>query len=355
MDHRLDAFLAGLPKAELHVHIEGTLTPAQKWSIAKRNGIKLPYESEAAIEAAQAYDAPDAPSYLRKFLAFYYEGLEVLHTVQDFRDVTFDYLRSCKDDGVHYAEISFDPQPHTERGIAFPIFMEGIVAGQREALAAFGVDSRLIMCINRDRSAESADAMLSDAKPYRDAITGLGLDSVEQDNPPVKFAAVYDKARADGYRLTAHCDVDQEDIVDHIRQCLDILKVERIDHGINVIEDPKLVEASRAGDICFTTCPTWRPMDSAPRRVDRIRIMHDRGLKVTLNTDDPGLFKSRTMGTLLPPVAAAGDFSASDMAGFMINAFDSAWISKAQRDGYIAQVRAHLAAWNVKAERGAQV
>jgi len=342
VEHILDEFIAGLPKAELHLHIEGTLTAAQKWTIARRNKIKLPYESEAAIEAAQSYDAPDAASYLRKFLAFYYEGLDVLRTERDFRDITYEYLRGCRADNVRYLEISFDPQAHTSRGIPFATVIEGIESGRREGAADFGVDSRLIMCINRDRSVEGAHAMLDDARPYRALITGLGLDSVEEDNPPIKFAAVYDRARADGYRLTAHCDVDQADIVDHIWQCLDILKVERIDHGINVIEDELLVATTKERGLCFTTCPTWRSIDRAPRRVDRIRVMHDLGLKVTINTDDPGLFSSRTLGTMLPPVAAAGHFSKEELATLMINAFESSWLPKEQRDGYVGEVRAYL-------------
>ena len=343
MEHAHDEFIAGLPKAELHLHIEGTLTAAQKWKIARRNGIKLPYESEAAIEAAQTYDAPDAASYLKKFLAFYYEGLEVLRTDRDFRDITYDYLRACRDDNVRYVEISFDPQAHTDRGIPFGTVIEGIEAGRRDGAAAFGVASNLIMCINRDRSVESAEKMLVDARPYREHIIGLGLDSVEEDNPPIKFAHVYGRARADGYRLTAHCDVDQKDIVDHIWQCVDVLGVERIDHGINTIEDSRLVETMRARAMCFTTCPTWRPIDTAPRRVDRIRQMHDLGLRVTLNTDDPGLFASRTLGTMLPPVAASGHFTREDLAAFMINAFEGSWITEERRDAYVREVRNYLA------------
>jgi adenosine deaminase len=339
------AFIAGLPKAELHLHIEGTLTPARKFAIAGRNGITLPYADEAAIAAAQDFGGADAAAYLREFIAFYLQGLEILHTEQDFRDIVYDYLQSCGRDNVRYAEISFDPQPHTSRGVAMGIIMEGLRAGIADGKAAFGVEAQLIMCINRERDVASALAMLDDAKPYRDGIAGLGLDSIEEGNPPVKFQDVYARARAEGYHLTAHCDVDQKNSVAHIWQALDLLQVERIDHGINCVEDERLVDTLRERGTCLTACPTWRPRDPEPRRVERTRMMFDRGLKVTVNTDDPGLFSSGTLGTLLPPVAHTGDFSEQDLAQLMINAFSGSWLSAERKAAYIAEVRDYLAAW----------
>lgn len=340
------AFLAGLPKAELHLHIEGTLTPARKIEIAARNGIALPYADEAAIVAAQDFGGADAVAYMREFLAFYYQGLEILRTERDFRDVAFDYLRSCREDNVRYAEISFDPQPHTSRGIPFAAVIEGLRAGIVEGAAAFGVEAQLIMCINRERSVESAEAMLDDARPYRDWIVGLGLDSQEEGNPPVKFEAVYARARADGLRLTAHCDVDQRNSVQHIWQCLDRLHVERIDHGLNCLEDERLVDTLRERAICLTACPTWRPRDAQPRRVDRTRRMFDQGLKVTVNTDDPGLFSSRTLGTMLPPVAHTGGFTEGELAQLMVHAFEGAWLPQERKAAYVGEVREYVAAWD---------
>jgi adenosine deaminase len=336
-------FIAGLPKAELHLHVEGTLTPARKFAIAKRNGITLPYADEAAIAAAQDFGGADAPAYMREFLAFYYEGLQILRTEEDFRDIAFDYLKSCKEDNVRYAEISFDPQPHTSRGIAFGAVIEGLRAGILEGAAAFGVEAQLIMCINRERSVESAMAMLDDAAPYRDWIVGLGLDSVEEGNPPVKFKDVYARARAQGMRLTAHCDVDQKDSVRHIWQCLEVLQAERIDHGINCIEDERLVDTLRERGTCLTACPTWRPRDAQPRRVDRMRTMFDKGLRVTVNTDDPGLFSSRTLATMLPPVALTGHFSREELARLMTNAFEGAWLPAERKARYVAEVRNYCA------------
>ncbi len=344
VDQRTREFVAGLPKAELHVHVEGTLTPERRWEIARRNGITLPYADVAAVRAAMIFDAPDAPTYLRKFLAAYYEGIEVLRMPEDFRDITLDYLECCRAENVLYAELSFDPQAHTSRGVAFGAVMEGLEEGRRIGRERCGVATNLILCINRDRPLDTAMEALIAARPYRDRIAGFGLDSDELNNPPVRFHELYDLARGEGYRLTAHCDVDQPATRENIRQCLDILKVEGIDHGINAIEAPALVDALRAGGITLTTCPTWRPIDTAPRRVDRIRVMHDLGLKVTLNSDDPGLFASATLGSMLPAVMVAGGFTRAEMGQFMINAFEGAWIEAGQRDAFVRQTRAYLAA-----------
>jgi len=344
VDQSTHAFIAGLPKAELHVHIEGTLTPARRWQLALKNGIKQAYPDVAALVASMNFDAPDASIYLQKFLAAYYEGIEVLRSAEDFRDLTLDYLERCRAEQVVYAELSFDPQAHTSRGVALGAVMEGLAEGRRIGREKLGVQTNLILCINRDRPIESAFVALTEAREFRDQIVGFGLDSDELNNPPIKFRKLYDAARSQGYRLTAHCDVDQPATRQNIRECLDILKVERIDHGINTIEDPALIDTARARGITFTTCPTWRKIDKAPRRVDRIRVMHDRGLKITLNTDDPGLFASGTMGNMLPAVMVAGGFTEVEMGQFMINAFEGAWIDNDLRGVFVRQVQEYLAA-----------
>jgi len=336
-------FLAGLPKAELHLHIEGTLTPELKWQLAERNKVTLPYESIEAMRAAQAFEAPDAPSYLRKFIQHYNEGMAVLRKARDFYEITLSHLTQCRDENVCYVEIMFDPQPHLLAGIAFAEFFSGLDEARRVAMRDLGVESNFILSINRDRPLDAAHRAMDEARPFKDRIVGFGLDSVEEGNPPEKFVALYERARSEGYRLTAHCDVDQADSVGHIRDCLDLLKVERIDHGINCIEDEALVDRLRERGICFTGCPTWRPIDAEPRRVDRIRRMYDLGLKVTLNTDDPGLFTSGTLGTLLPPVAATGDFTPAEMARLMIYAFEAAWLPADQRARYVREVEDYAA------------
>ena len=335
-------FLVALPKAELHLHIEGTLTPEMKWQLAERNGVTLPYASIDEMRAAQSFEAPDAPSYLKKFIQHYNEGMLVLSTERDFYDITLSHLARCRDETVRYVEIMFDPQPHLARGVPFEAFFAGMDEARRVGARDYGVESNFILSINRDLPLDTAHLALDAAAPFRDRIVGFGLDSVEEGNPPSKFVDLYDRARSEGYRLTAHCDVDQTDAVGHIRDCLALLKVDRIDHGINAIEDPALAEILRERKICLTTCPTWRPIDATPRRVDRIRTMYDLGLKVTLNTDDPGLFKSGTLGTLLPPVAAAGNFTPAEMADFMINAFEAAWLPADKRTRYVEEVRAFV-------------
>ena len=344
------AFIAALPKAELHLHIEGTLTQEKRKFFAERNGLPLAAKSFAALSVDAPSDGDHADAAKRKgiaqykmFLDLYYAGLKVLQTEKDYYDLVFDYLRRCKENNIVYAEISFDPQAHTDRGVPMQAVVEGLAAGRKAGAAAFGVESNLIMCINRDLPLDSALAMLRDAAPYRDHVIGLGLDSVEDGHPPLKFLAAYERARADGYRLTAHCDVDMTDAVQHMWQCIGDLRVERIDHGINVLDDERLIEAVRERNICLTACPTWRNGDPGPRRVDRIRRMYDLGLPVTLNTDDPGYFISGMMNDMLPPVAALGAFSAADLAQFMINAFAAAWLSREKRDGYIERVKTYLA------------
>ena len=338
-----EAFIAGLPKAELHLHIEGTLTPEMVWKLAARNGMKLPYANPTEIALSREFRAETAPEYLRVFLKAYFEGLSVLRTEQDFYEVTTAYLEKCAQENVLHAELSFDPQAHTSRGVAFDVVMAGIESACANASANLGVSTSLIMCINRDRDLDSAHAMYEEARPYFDRIAGLGLDSTEQGNPPIKFAEVYEKAHADGLRTTAHCDVDQENSVQHIWQCIDVLKVDRIDHGLNALEDPRLVDLLTERQVCLTPCPTWTPLHSVPRRVDRIRSMYDKGMRVTVNSDDPGLFASSTLGAMLPAVAAEGAFNPSDVVALMANAFKGAWLEEEQRSRYLGQLQAYAA------------
>ncbi len=239
-DGELTDFIAGMPKAELHLHLEGTLEPELKFELAARNGIDLPYRSVEEMRAAYGFD--DLPS----FLAVYYEGMSVLRSEQDFYDLATAYFRKAASQNVVYAECFFDPQAHTTRGIPFGTAIEGFHRAQEDAAAELGLKSRLIMCFLRDLTADSALATLEESLPYREWIVGVGLDSDEKGNPPVKFRDVFARARDEGYRLTMHCDVDQEDSVGHIWQCLDEIGVERIDHGVNSLEDPALVREIEA-------------------------------------------------------------------------------------------------------------
>ena len=329
-------FIAGLPKAELHLHIEGTIGPQQMLDFAGRNGVAIPYRTIDDVVAAQNYGN------LEEFLAFYYAGLRVVVTERDFHDLTWTFLQRCQAENIVYVEISFDPQPHLARGIAFEEFFNGIQHARETGASDLGVASNLILCINRDRDADDAMRVLDLARPFRDCIAGVGLDSAEKDNPPIKFKDVYRRARDDGYRLTAHCDVDQENSVQHIWQCLDELGVERIDHGVNALEDPALIDELKRREVCLTVCPTWRPSDAAPRRTERLRRMFDLGLRVTANTDDPGLFASGYLTNLLIGIQEASSYTRTEMARFMRNAFDGAWISDDERSRFLDRLDAYV-------------
>lgn len=336
--------ISGLPKAELHLHIEGTLSIEMKRRFASRNRLELGEDSfkPLSVPEGSTGQALDILQY-KMFLGLYFEGLKVMSTEQDFHDLAFAYFQECKSNNVLYAELSFDPQAHTNRGVAFEAVIGGLTAARKAAAETLGIESRLIMCINRDLSLESAVATLEAARPHRDKIAGLGLDNVEDGHPPIKFREVYAAARDQGYRLTVHCDVDMVNAREHVRQCIHEIGVERIDHGINVLDDDGLVADALGRNIHFTTCPTWRMGDPKPRRVDRIEKMRALGLSVSLNSDDPGYFASGYMNHMLTAVAQTGDLSIEDLADYMRNAFASAWLGEDRKLQYVQTVDAYMA------------
>ena len=333
----IEAFIADMPKAELHLHLEGTIAREQRQILARRNGVTLPDAGENDSSATGDY------ADLEDFLRVYYDGLRVLVTERDFHEVTRTLFARCRDNRIIHVEISFDPQPHLARGVPIEAVMRGILAARAEARAELGISSALIVCVNRDRPLEEAMPLFDLVRPWREHITGLGLDSAERGNPPVKFTEVYERGRAEGYRLTAHCDVDQENSVQHIRQCIEVLGVERIDHGVNALEEPALVETIRAAGICLTVCPTWRPGDPGPRRTRRLRRLFDLGVRVTVNTDDPALFASGYLTRTLTAVQAASGYSKSEIVALMRNAFLGAWVSEDERAGMLRALSAYAA------------
>ena len=328
-------FIEGLPKAELHVHLEGTFGPEIVLKLAARNGLDYPLKTVKDVE-----DALDNRTVgLVSFLDLHYLFVSVIKTREDFFEVTYEFLRKCGENNVLYVEVKFDPQFHTERGILFDDMIQGIDEGRRDGYKDFGVEANLIMCINRERTVESAWEMMDQAYPYRHLITGLGLDSYEQDNPPSKYTEVYEKAREQGYRVTAHCDVDQEDSVEHIWECIDLLKTDRIDHGVNSIEDPELVKELIKRGITLTACPTWRSPYPEPRDLERIREMYDMGLKVTLNTDDPAEFTSGYMNQTLIGAVERSGYTKEDLLRLMRNAFEGSWLPQESKDRYIEALK----------------
>jgi adenine deaminase len=330
------SFIEGMPKAELHVHLEGTLEPELKFSLAARNGVDLPYRSAAEMRAAYAFD--DLPS----FLAVYYEGMSVLQTEEDFCDLAMAYYRKARSQNVVYAETFFDPQAHTARGIGLDTVITGFRRAQQDAAAELGLRTQLIMCFLRDMSADSAMETLTQSLPYRDLIAGVGLDSDEKGNPPVKFKAVFDRARSEGFRLTMHCDVDQEDSVANIWQCLNDIGVERIDHGVNCLADDALVARLKSSGVGLTVCPISNSYVSDGLKADEIKTMLDRSLRVTVNSDDPAYFPGY-IGENLAAVAEAASLAEPELVQIERNAFGIAWITDEERAVYLRDLEAYAA------------
>ena len=331
----LGAFIDTMPKAELHVHLEGTLEPALSFALARKNGISLPYDSPEALLGA--YDFVDLPS----FLAIYYRGMEVLRDEDDFFELTWQYLSKARDQHVVYAEMFFDPQAHTGRGVAFDTVIRGIRRAQERAVSELGVETQLIMCFLRDLSAESAWATLEAALPYKHWLVGVGLDSDEKDNPPLKFAAVFARARAEGLKLTMHCDVNQADTLRHIGQVLDDIRVDRIDHGINALEDPALCELIRERGLGLTVCPISNRFVVQDLTAAQLRRMLEIGMLATVNSDDPAYFRGY-MNENLRALHYEGGLTKAELVRLVRNAFTVAWIGEAQRHRYLEQLQRHL-------------
>ncbi len=327
----IGGFVNSLPKAELHVHIEGTLEPELKFELAARNNVDLPYDSVDEMRAA--YDFGDLPS----FLVQYYEGMSVLLTEDDFYDLAMAYFRRVAAQNVVYVEMFFDPQAHTTRGIEFGTVISGVRRAQHEAEDLFSIRSRLIMCFLRDLSPESAAETLAQASGYRDWIIGVGLDSDEKDNPPIKFQQVFADARSQGYRLTMHCDVDQEDSVVHLWQCLNDIGVDRIDHGVNALEDDELVAEIIQRGLGLTVCPISNGYVTDGTKSHEIKTMLDKGMLVTINSDDPAYFPGY-MAENLVTVQREAKLSNDEVVRLVRNGFTVSWLSDEEKANYLGRV-----------------
>ena len=322
-----------MPKAELHVHIEGTLEPELKFELAVRNDIRLPYGSADDMRAAYSFND------LSSFLAVYYEGMSVLISERDFYDLAMTYFRKASSQNVVYAEVFFDPQAHMARGVPFGTIISGLRRAQQDALS-FGLRTQLIMCFLRDMSARSAMQTLEQSLAYQDWIVGVGLDSDERGNPPLKFADVFERARGEGYRLTMHCDVDQEDSVDHIRQCLDDVGVERIDHGVNCVEDDYLIHRLKESHTGLTACPISNSYVTAGLKAREIKLMLENSLLVTVNSDDPAYFPGYINENFIS-VADAAPLERQQVIRLVRNAYMIAWIDGGDRDKYLQNLDAY--------------
>ncbi|MEV6202388.1 adenosine deaminase [Streptomyces sp. NPDC051771] len=325
-----------LPKAELHLHIEGTLEPELAFALAERNGVTLPYAT--AEELREAYRFSD----LQSFLDLYYALMAVLRTPEDFTALADAYLERAAAQGVRHAEIFFDPQAHAVRGVPMGTVVEGLSAALDRAEERYGISTRLIMCFLRDESAESALATLEAAKPYLDRITGVGLDSAEVGHPPAKFREVYEEAARLGLRRVAHA--GEEGPAAYVREALDVLGVERIDHGLRCMEDPELVERLARERVPLTLCPLsnvrLRVIDELGEHP--LRAMLDAGLLVTVNSDDPAYFGGY-VGDNYAAVREALALSQEQLRVLARHSFEASFLDddEPRRARYLAEVEAY--------------
>jgi len=332
----LDAFIAGLPKAELHLHIEGSLEPELMFELAQRNGVAIPYDSVEAVRAA--YDF----SNLQDFLDIYYAGAAVLLTRQDFEDLAFAYFQRAAAN-VRHAEIFFDPQTHTDRGVPFAVVVEGLIAGMDRAKAELGVTSGLILSFLRHLSEDEAFATLEAAKPYLHHFIGVGLDSSEVGHPPSKFQRVFAAARELGLKLCAHA--GEEGPPEYVREALDLLHIDRMDHGNRSMEDEALIARLAAEQMTLTVCPLSNLKLCVVKDLKDHPVpeMLRRGLHVTLNSDDPSYFGGYVNANYSQLAEAVG-LTREQVTQLAKNSFEGSFLSDADKAARIAEVDAYAAA-----------
>ncbi len=326
-----DALIARLPKAELHLHIEGSLEPEMLFALATRNAVAIPFASVEAVRAAYSF------SNLQDFLDIYYQGMSVLLTDQDFYDLTWAYLERAAADNVRHVEIFFDPQGHTARGVAFTTALGGIEKALKDAETRLNITYRLIMCFLRHLSEEDAFATLDLAKPHLDRIHGVGLDSSELGHPPSKFQRVFALARELGLHVTAHA--GEEGPPGYVREAIDLLQVERIDHGNRALEDPALVHHLARDRMTLTVCPLSNlrlcvidGLEDSP-----VRRMLELGLKVTINSDDPAYFGGY-INANFHAVANALDLSHEQIVRLAENSFTGSFLPPAEQARHLAAI-----------------
>lgn len=332
-------FIQALPKIELHLHIEGTLEPDLLFKLAQRNHLELPFDSAAEVRAAYQF------SDLQSFLDIYYQGANVLLHEQDFYDLTWAYLRRCRQDNVVHCEIFFDPQTHTERGVSFDTVINGIHRALQQAEGELGISSQLIPCLLRHLDEAAAFATLEQALAHRDKIIAIGLDSAEAGNPPEKFQRVFERALDEGLLTVAHA--GEEGPASYIRDALTLLRVSRIDHGVRCVEDPALLAQLIADRTPLTVCPLsnikLRVFDAMRRHniVDLLR----QGLCVTINSDDPAYFGGYMTDNFLA-VAEAHPLSPEEIAQFSYNAIEASFIGKPEKQRLESRVTEFVKSWN---------
>ncbi len=333
----LDAFITGLPKAELHLHIEGSLEPELMFALAARNNIAIPYASVEDVRAAYAF------SNLQDFLDIYYAGANVLQTRADFGDLAAAYFDRVAADGVVHAEIFFDPQTHTDRGIAFDTVIAGLLDGMADAEARHGLTSKLILCFLRHLNEDAAFATLAQAEPWLDRLAGVGLDSSEVGHPPSKFARVFAAAAAKGLKLVAHA--GEEGPPEYVHEALDLLHIDRLDHGNRSLEDPALVARLARQGMTLTVCPlsNVKLCNVASIEEHPIDAMLRQGLRATINSDDPAYFGGY-INDNFRAAAAGRNLDRDDLTMLARNSFLGSFLDDAAVAKHLATLDAYVAA-----------
>ncbi|EKO3444768.1 TPA: adenosine deaminase [Vibrio fluvialis] len=329
-------FIQQLPKVELHLHIEGSLEPELMFDLAQRNQIAIPFSSPDEVRAAYQF------SNLQSFLDIYYQGANVLIHEQDFFDLTWAYLLRCQQDNVMHTEVFFDPQTHTARGIAFETVINGITQALEKGQQELGISSQLIMCFLRHLSEADAMHTLQQALPYKDKIVGVGLDSSEQGHPPEKFQQVFRQAREAGFIAVAHA--GEEGPALNIRNAIDLLGVQRVDHGVRCVEDAALVQELKQTRMPLTVCPLSNLKLKVFTEMEQHNIVDllRQGLCVTINSDDPAYFGGYMTDNFMA-VANAHPMSHQELAQFTLNAIEASFISAEDKARMSAKVHEVLA------------
>jgi adenosine deaminase len=326
-----EEYIRGLPKAELHVHIEGTLEPELAFQLANKHGIVLPYATVEELHRAYRFAS------LQSFLDIYYDGAAVLRDGDDFYALTRDYLRRAHAQGIVHAEIFFDPQTHTARGIALATVLEGVYRACSEAERALAVTSRLILCFLRHLSADEAMRTLEQALPHKDVIAAVGLDSSELGHPPAKFAEVFARARREGLAGVAHA--GEEGPPSYIYEALDILKVRRVDHGVRCEEDPELLERLARERMPLTVCPLSNVKLKVFERIEshNLKRLLDRGICVTVNSDDPAYFGGYVLENYLAVHSGLG-LSLDDLTLLARNSIEASFLADSAKQHWLAAI-----------------
>jgi adenosine deaminase len=326
-------FIKALPKAELHMHIEGSLEPELMFALAARNKVALPFKSVEEVRAAYAF------SNLQDFLDIYYQGAQVLLTEEDFQDLAMAYFRRLAADGGVHAEIFFDPQTHTDRGLPFKVAIDGLLAGMDRARSELGITSKLILCYLRHLDEDAAFATLKAAEPWLDRIEGVGLDSSEVGHPPSKFARVFAASRERGLKLVAHA--GEEGPPAYVYEALDLLKVDRIDHGNRSLEDAALTQRLVREGMTLTVCPlsNLKLCVVNDLKAHPLKRMLDLGLKATVNSDDPAYFGGYLADNYLQ-TAQALDLTRAEIITLARNSFEGSFLSDGETAGHLAKLEA---------------